>query len=368
MIQILLWIFISAVILQIVYWLVIFSKMAFANIPQSLPQRIFPPISVIICGHNEGHNFKKFLPQILEQDYPNFEVIVVNDRSTDDSEAVLNGFKERYSNLKTLHLKDFDRQLIGKKFALSKGLAAAQHEAVLLTDADCYPASNQWIKWMSTALNRHEIGIAYVPFDKRSGFLNRFLRYDKVYIAIQYLSFAFWNIPYMGAGANLIYKKQLFFKNKGFEKHKHIASGDDDLFISAVGKQQQVAITLHPDSFVYCEPKESWSGFYRQKSRHNSTSVHYNWYHQLLLGGLALSHFMVYVGFVGLAIFQGVSMLFLGLFGLRWLVMLVLYSVITPKMKEQDLIVWLPLMDVLYILYYIILAFPLLRGNNNRWE
>ena len=218
MILLLIWIFGIAVVIQILYWVFIFSKVALFKVPQKLDSTKFPPISVIICGHNEGHNFKKFLPQILEQDYPTFEVIVVNDRSTDDSEVILNQFQEQYKHLKTLHLKDFDRQLIGKKIALSKGLEVAQHEAVLLTDADCYPASNQWIKWMSTALNHHEIGIAFVPFDRREGFLNRFLRYDKVYIAIQYLSFALWGIPYMGAGANLIYKKQLFFKNSGFGK------------------------------------------------------------------------------------------------------------------------------------------------------
>lgn len=366
--QIILWLFITAIILQLGYWIIIFSKVAFVKVPtQPIVQNDFP-ISVIICGYNEGHNFKKFLPQILEQDYPNFEVIVVNDRSTDDSEVILEQFKTQYAHLKVLNLKDFDRQQIGKKVALSKGLAAAKHEVVLLTDADCYPASNQWIQWMSSAVLSQDIGIAYVPFDKRAGFLNRFLRYDKIYIAIQYLSFALWGIPYMGAGANLIYKKQLFFKNKGFERHKHIASGDDDLFISEVGKQQGIAVTLHHESFIYCEPKETWASFYRQKTRHISTSVHYNWYHQILLGLLAYSHFGVYIGLFLLAYFGLINTLVIGLFAFRWLVMLLLYARITPKFKEQDMLLWLPIMDFLYIFYYIIFTFPLLKGNDNRWE
>lgn len=362
-----LYFFIICLIIQIIYWIVVFSRVAFAeNQPITSPNF---PISVIICGYNEGENFRQFLPQILEQDYPNFEVIVVNDRSTDNSAKILASFEKQYKHLKVINLTDFERQQRGKKFALTQGLKAAKHDIVLLTDADCYPNSNQWIKTMASGLGQNKImGIAYVPFDKRPTFLNRFLRYDKIYIAIQYLSFALVGLPYMGAGANLIYRKELFFKSNGFQKHAHVASGDDDLFVSEVANEDNLAIVLHPDSFVYCEPKETFQQFYHQKSRHISTSWHYKFYHQALLGILAQSHFWLYI-FGIIALFNPVyqSFICVGIV-IRWCIMIFIFNKIAARFDEKDMTKWLPIMDILYVAYYFIFALPLIKGNEGRWE
>ena len=249
--QIVFYLFVGCVLVQIAFWLFAFSPLANFKVNQLIPKHQ-PPLSVIICAYNEAHNLRLFLPKILEQIYPNFEVIVVNDRSTDDSTTVLNDFQKKYNHLKILHLTDYERTIRSKKFALTKGLEAANHEIVLLTDADCYPTSNQWIQKMAATIDAQKaIGIAYVPMDKRPTFLNLFIRYDKIYNAIQYLSFALLGIPYMGAGGNLIYKKSLFFKSKGFSNHKDLISGDDDLFISSVSNRNNTKVQLHPHSFIF---------------------------------------------------------------------------------------------------------------------
>lgn len=359
--------FFICLIIQILYWIIIFSRVAFAK---SKPLKTADyPISVIICGYNEGHNFQQFLPKILEQKYPNFEVIVVNDRSTDNSAKILATFEKQHKHLSVIHLTDFDRVQRGKKTALTQGLKAAKYETVLLTDADCYPNSDLWIQTMANAVDADKImGIAYVPFDKRPTFLNKFLRYDKIYIAIQYLSFALKGMPYMGAGANLIYRKALFFQSDGFKKHAHVASGDDDLFVSEVANKDNLAVVLQPESFIYCEPKDTFRQFYYQKSRHISTSWHYKIEHQLLLGILAQSHFWLYI-FALIAGFNVVLLpfLFAGII-LRWLVMLFIFQKIATRFNEKDMTVWLPLMDILYVFYYFIFALPLIKGNNGRWE
>jgi biofilm PGA synthesis N-glycosyltransferase PgaC len=368
--------FLICLIIQISYWIIIFSRVAFAppnNNPMASKEEPVEaanyPISVIICGYNEGRNFQQFLPQILEQNYPNFEVIVVNDRSTDNSAKILEAFEKQHKHLRVINLTDYDRKQRGKKTALTQGLKAAKHETVLLTDADCYPNSNLWIQTMANAVDESKImGIAYVPFDKRPTFLNKFLRYDKIYIAIQYLSFALAGMPYMGAGANLIYRKDLFFKSSGFKKHAHVASGDDDLFVSEVANKENLAVVLKSESFIYCEPKDTFQQFYHQKSRHISTSWHYKLHHQLLLGVLAQSHFWLYV-FALVACFNLSFLPFL--FGgiiLRWFIMLVIFRKIAHRFDEKDMTIWLPLMDVLYVFYYFVFALPLVKGNNNRWE
>jgi glycosyltransferase involved in cell wall biosynthesis len=276
------YLFLLCFIIQLAYWLIAFSRVAFVKKVENAAAPIADyPISIIVCGHNEGDNFQNFLPKVLNQKYPNFEVIVVNDRSTDNSANILDAFEKQYKQLRVIHLKDFDRTQLGKKFALTQGLKAAKNEVVLLTDADCYPSSDLWIQTMTNGLKKDKIiGIAYVPFDKRNTFLNKFLRYDKIYIATQYLSLALLGVPYMGAGANLIYRKALFFKSDGFNKHQHIASGDDDLFVSEVSNKENMAIVLDENSFIYCEPKETFKQFYHQKSRHISTRWHYKWDHQ----------------------------------------------------------------------------------------
>ncbi len=360
--------FISCLLVQIVYWVFMFSRVAFSREKRNGDDANYP-ISVVICGYNEGDNFRQFLPKIMEQQYPNFEVIAVNDRSTDDSELVLKQLAAKYSNLRILNLTDFERQQRGKKFALTQGLKAAKHEVVLLTDADCYPRSNRWIQTMANALKMGKtMGIAYAPFDKRPTFLNRFLRYDKIYIAIQYLSFALAGLPYMGVGPNLIYRKQLFFQSNGFKKHEHVASGDDDLFVSAVSNKDNLAVVLDENSLIYCEPKETFRAFYHQKSRHLSTSWHYKTHHLLLLGLLAQSHFWLYFFAVG-TVWVGFYPFFV-LLGMlcRWVVMMFIFKNIAHRFDEKDMTVWLPIMDFLYIFYYLLFSFPLIKGNNNRWE
>lgn len=365
--QLLLYLFLICLVIQLAYWLVAFAPLANYQI-RTKPVEPYP-ISVVICAYNEGYNLKRFLPIILEQVYDNYEVIVVNDRSTDDSEALLTAFQQQYSHLRVLHLKDFERTVRSKKFALTKGLEAATHEVVLLTDGDCYPASKQWVAQMAKMIDGQKaIGLGYMPADKRTGFLNLFIRYDKVYNTIQYFSFALLGIPYMGVGGNLIYKRDLFFKVQGFNQHQHLISGDDDLFISAVSNRHNTDVQLHPDSFIYCEPQPSWQRFYNQKTRHLSTSWLYKWYHKLLLGVLAQSHFWLYVTFAMLLIFQIHPLWALGGFALRWAVMGVQFYKITHRLQERDLQKWLFLMDVLYIVFYVVFASALVHRNKTKWE
>lgn len=361
------YLFILCFILQLSYWIFIFSRSAFAKIQPSTSSS--SPVSVVICGHNEGDNYPNFLPKILEQDYQDFEVIVVNDRSTDNSKTVLEVLENKYQHLHVIHLTDFDRKQIGKKYALTKGIEAAQHDILLLTDADSYPKSNQWIKIMADSLSDDKsIGIAYAPFDKRSGFLNRFLRFDKLYIAIQYLSFGLVGLPYMGTGPNMIYHKKLFQQANGFNKHAHIVSGDDDLFVNEVATKENVAVILHPDSLMYCEPKETFKSFYHQKSRHLSTSWHYQLHHQLLLGVLAQSHFWLYI-FGAIALLNPNFPLIIGLaVVIRWSVMFLIVRKNALRFSDSDLLPWLPIMDILYVPYFILFTFPLLRGSVTRWE
>ena len=185
------------------------------------------------------------MPRIFEQDYPHFEVVVVNDCSWDNTSDLLKEFGLKHSNLKIVTIKEDDTYSHGKKVALMMGIKGATHEHMLLTDADCRPNSKEWLRnMMQHFTGETEIVLGYGAYEKQGGFLNKIIRYDTFMIALQYLSFALAGKTYMGIGRNLAYKKSLFFKMKGFASHYHIESGDDDLVVNEAATKQNSKIEL----------------------------------------------------------------------------------------------------------------------------
>lgn len=360
---------IIATTINLGYWCFIFSKLAFyqPKLHTSTLSTDGLPVSVIICARNESKNLQKNLDRILNQNYHSFEVIVVNDHSTDDTANVLLEFRKKNPYLRIINFTNNKKSHVGKKFALAKGIEAAQHETLLLTDADCHPASLNWIQKMQQPIREHiEIGLGYGPYETTTGILNKFIHYETVYTAIQYLSFALFKTPYMGVGRNLIYKKKLFHQAKGFDKHKHIASGDDDLFIKDVARKNNVSIIIDEDTFMYSEPKHTWKAYYRQKVRHLSTATTYNGQHQLMLGLLSASHFGHYLGI--LLLILKFSIIFAGvIYMVRILILVFVTSRIFKQLNTPLSIRWIPILDALYVLFYIIFLPSLITGKNNQW-
>ena len=271
---------ISSISILLLFYFLVFSRLyryksANVNFDQ--------PISVIICARNEEENLKKNLPKILKQKYFNFEVIVVNDQSTDKTSYLLEDFSKLYDNLKVVTIDQNVNHKIGKKFALTLGIKTTKHEHLLLTDADCLPNSDTWIKNMGKNFSYADIVLGYGGYEKKKGMLNKFIRFDTFNIAKQYLSFALSGYTYMGVGRNLAYKKSLFFKNKGFASHIHIPSGDDDLFIQEVAKKNIVTIEMSKDTHTRSEVVESWKEWIYQKRRHISTAPFYKPKFKILL-------------------------------------------------------------------------------------
>ena len=361
-------ILLSALLVQLFFWLGIFSRLAFFK-PRKLSVPPQPnPVSVIICAKNEAENLKKNLPFILRQDYEFFEVIVVNDNSSDNSLEILLEFQRKFHNFTLVNLQQ--ATLPGKKEALSAGINKARFDILLLTDADCRPASDHWISQMQEAINDNiDIGLGHGPYISEKSFLNLFIRFENIYTAITYQSFALAGIPYMGVGRNLIYRKSLFDKAGGFEKHANIASGDDDLFINAVAHSGNTALILKPSAFVFSKAKSSWPGYYYQKNRHLTTGSRYKLYHKLLLGALSASHFAFYAALTFLLFNNSYLTIALGSYLVRMIVVLWLSKRILQKLGDPELWKFFPLFDALFQLYYLIFSPVLLTGNTKKkWK
>ncbi len=260
--------------IQVFYYLWFMLKVAYVKPATASSNK--PPISVIICAKNEAYNLQKHLPIILKQDYPDYEVVVVNDASTDDSDMILAEFKRSHSNLYYTTIPDNKQFYQGKKLALTLGVKAAKNEHLVFTDADCYPESNQWLQEMSKGFNdSKEIVIGYGKFEKKKSLFNLFLRYETFFNTVQYMGFALRKKPFMAVGRNLAYKKSLFQQSNVFKQYLNIASGDDDLFIKQCATETNTAVVASSNSQTISLPPANFVEWLTRKSRHLTTSKHY---------------------------------------------------------------------------------------------
>ena len=363
------YIFCGAAFFQLFYFLFFYLRLANYK-PKTVQATQYPPVSIIICARNEDTNLKKNLPKILAQDYPAFEVIVVDDNSEDGTTEYLFFLSQKEPRLKRTKTGNSNRMMAGKKFPLTLGLKAAANELVLLTDADCYPASNQWLKTMvSGYAGGKEIVLGYGAYEKQPGALNRRIRYETVLTAINYLSFALARLPYMGVGRNLSYNKTLFFNTNGFFDHRHIPSGDDDLFINKVATKRNTEIVITPDAFTYSEPKETRDEWIEQKTRHLSTAKFYRFKHKFWLGLQPISHILFWITSVYLlCILFAYWYIVAAAFVLRWILLRYTFTQAMNKLDEKDLKPYIEWYDFIQIGYYFRFAKAALVKTKYRWD
>jgi biofilm PGA synthesis N-glycosyltransferase PgaC len=310
------------------------------------------PISVIISARNEAKNLSEYLPAVLEQNYPDFEVVVVNDCSYDSSDEVLTTFKETYPHLKVVTITEHDRFKTGKKFALTLGIKAAKNEHLLFTDADCQPASENWITRMAANFTGPaQIVLGYSPYKRTGNFLNPFIRFETIKTAINYLSAALNGDAYMGIGRNLAYTKTLFFAAKGFASHMHVISGDDDLFVNQNTTTTNTVVEIHPDAFTYTDAKTSMAALFRQKKRHMGVGKLYKSRHKQMLSVDALSGFLFYILLTLCLVFNFEPLLALGLFMFRLIFQLIIYGKLFKRLDGKYLLWYLPIFDMIYYIY-----------------
>ncbi len=360
-------IYAAAIFIQLIYYWIIFARFAFFKQKLHIPST--DPISIVICARNEYSNLKKYLPEILQQDYPEFEVVIVDDGSDDETVFYLEDLSREFKHLKIVSLKENLNFFRGKKFALSLGIKSASFENLLLTDADCKPASSQWLKEMSKGFaKQNEVVLGYGKYSTHTGFINKVIRFETVFTALQYFSLALWGMPYMGVGRNLAYKKSLFYKNKGFISHYNVSSGDDDLFINKVANRRNTGIIVEPISFTISEPKKTFILWWQQKRRHLSTGKYYKTSHKILLGGYLVSLFAVFSLFVVLLINNYFFIITLSLFGIRLLSQLTIFKFVFNRLLEKKLLLISPAIELLITLLYPLIGIINLVSKESRWK
>lgn len=355
----------SATLSLVLYYLLIFSKFKTEK-NQAVIDHV--PVSVVISSRNERKKLAANLPSILSQDYPNFEVVVVNDGSYDGTKELLEELSQSHSNLKPVELNIDERYHRGKKFALTMGIKAAKNEQLLFTDADCVPSSDQWIKQMMASKTDKAIILGYAPLKQKFGMVAAFSYYETFHTALQYFSYALSGKTYMGVGRNLSYTKELFFKNKGFATHQHILSGDDDLFIQEVANKNNVSVCVDQDAFMYSEAPSGLGAFIKQKMRHISTSSLYQAKFKRLLGYYAFSQLFFVLAAVAAIIYPPTWIIGVCIVGFKYLVQWIVFFRPAMQLKAPYVAYFLPLFDLLNAIYLLLLFILRPFYSNKQWK
>jgi glycosyltransferase involved in cell wall biosynthesis len=356
----------AALIVLAFFHLVIFRRLAFR------PQEVEPdrdlPVSVIVCGRNESIALQQLIPLLMDQDHRQFELIVVNDRSEDDTWAVLQWLKPQFPLLHPVNIQADEKFSYGKKIALGVGIRSAKYPHVLVTDADCMPTSRDWISMMASGFKGgKQIVIGHSPYERQDGLTSLLERYDGFNKAVQYISFAQAGFPYMGVGRNLAYTSEIFFGAKGQRKHRQLMSGDDDLFINEVARARNTTAIADGRSYMTTRATTDLSTWIIRKRRHYTTAQFYRFGHKLMLTLLPVSRIVMWAAIFYLLFSGHAIAALIGLF-----IELFIYlpiSMLAMRKLGGGRIVWLSLpLEWLFLLLDPCIYLSTLIIKPQRWK
>ncbi len=359
---------VAMALIQIFYYLFFFIRIALFKSKDKFQSQTHP-VSVVICTRDEAHNLELNMPGVLTQTYPTtHEVVVVNDNSFDDTKYFLEELQKVFKHLNAITLTQEAKHIPGKKWPLSVGIKSSKYEVMLLTDSDCRPASEWWIQKMQDAYHDGaELILGYGAYDKKPGILNKLVRWETYLTALQYMSYALAGIPYMGVGRNLSYRKDLFYKMKGFSSLNHIPGGDDDLFVNKIATKENTAVVLDKDAFTLSVPPATFSAWWKQKARHYSTAKFYKPLHQFLLASFSVSHILFYPLLVLAAIFFSWQWALI-VYGIRLVIQGTVMFLTLKRFNEKDLFPFFWLLDIWQWFYYIIFSVAIARKPSTTWK
>jgi cellulose synthase/poly-beta-1,6-N-acetylglucosamine synthase-like glycosyltransferase len=351
------------IFIRLSYWVLIFSKLARFQSTGALNR--IEGVSVVVCVKNNIEGLKVLLSKLLKQNHQKYEVVIVDDFSTDGVEGFI-----KLNDSPLIKYCRPDKDVAGKKMALSKGIDLAKHEWILVTDSDCIPSSLDWISLMvgKAVDEQKEIVLGYGPIDGH-GLIGQLAKYEAAYVAMQYLSYALIGKPYMGVGRNMLYRKKLFVDSQPFASNIEVASGDDDMFVQKAATSSNTTICIDANAQCKSTSPANVKGYIRQKIRHTSTSTLYDNRTKYMLGIFGAVHLLIYLiiivgpmtGLLNLSTTLSLWLLMCG-------VMVIVQYACFAKLSEHKLILNLFVSDILLSLLYSIVGFKTMTNNNKGWN
>lgn len=369
MIEITFWSFVVCAAVQLLFFISTILAFLLYKMPSG-DSGDRPGVSVIVCAKNELENLKVLLPNLLSQACPDFEIVLVDDKSTDGTYEYGIELAQQEERLKFVRVDTTPDHINNKKYAITLGVRAATNELLLLTDADCCPTGNQWIAQMASGFSAEgkQFVLGYSQYETRKGLLNRFIQYETLLTGLNYLGIGLLGRPYMGVGRNIAYKKSFFLQNNGFGEYQSIVGGDDDLLVNKYAKRKNTSFILSAASVMYSKPKLRLAEYVMQKTRHLSVGKYYKKTDKLILGVLSLTKILYWILFFAV-IMTGFQTYF-AIGGFLLVMVSLLTTLLLFKQKTGDKVsIWmLPLLDFMYIFYYISTGLKVVFTKKIRWK
>lgn len=313
-----------------------------------------PPLSVIIVAKDAANELKENLPFILEQDYPEFEVIVIYDSAADDCDDVLKLLEDKYPNLYHTFIPDSARYISHKKLGITMGIKASRHDWLVFTESNCRPQSKRWLRQMARNFTPStEIVLGYSNYEKTSGWFNKKITFDTLLNSMRYLGMAISGHPYMGTGRNMAYRKSLYYKQKGFSSHLNLQRGEDDLFINETANEHNTRVETDPESLVRISLPKYKRIWREEKISYMATSRLFKGTARYLMGFETCSRLLFYITTIATIIIStilhqwiiaGIALL---LWTLRYVLQLVVFRKASTYLGERKFYALLPVFDIL---------------------
>lgn len=374
----LLWFFFGVgIFIQVIYLLIIFGRTAFSKPQKAIsdPQKE-EGVTVLVSAHNEFKNLKTLIPKLFEQDYPTFDVMIVNDRSTDRTKRLLEEMMSIYPRLRSVTIKYTPSHVTAKKFAMTLGIKVSKNDVILLTDADCIPNSDQWIRKMTAPVRQEgkTFALGFSGYEKAKGFLNNWIQYETLLTALYYLSFGLWKAPFMGVGRNLCYRRSFFMEVKAFKGFWHVEGGDDDLFVNQYATGKNTAIVLDPEANTTSKPKVTFKEYMVQKKRHLHAGKYYRSEDKQKIGFFSLSHALFWLSGLGLLIYFGIEqsweqfLIVFGIILLRSVIVVRIFASASKKIQGTKAPKNSWMHDFLYLGYFWVLGTISHQAKDIQWK
>lgn len=325
-----------------------------------------PPVSVVLTARNDAAWLKENLVYLLEQDYPNFEVVVVDYLSHDDTQFVLKLLKDYYPHLKVVPFKEDVNLFQGKKYPLSIGIKSAKNDILLLADPDCTPKNMQWLRGMvkGYANKGTQIVLGFCGLKRTKTLLGVMQQYDNLSYSSHYLGSALMGHPYTGSGRNLSYRRSFFFKQGAFIRHYSVAGGSDDLFVYQNATGDNTAVCIDSDACLSTEPKKTFGQWHRQRLDRVSTRNWHSISSRLLEDLLPLFNIAFYTMAVMLLINGTLPwMVVAGLVAIKWAWQMVSFAQLCKRFDGGLAYLAAPLLEIYFILANTILVLTPLDNN-----
>lgn len=326
-----------------------------------------PGVSIIIAARDEVMNLEKLIPTLQNQDYPEFEIVVINDRSNDSTYDYLLQFKN-HPVITPVNVDYLPDHVNSKKYALTLGIKAAKFDTLLFTDADCEPSSTHWIRDMASKYGENKrMVIGFSPYLKFKGLLNSLIRFETHLSGIQYLGSASNKRAYMGVGRNLSYQKSYFLSKKGFNGFLDVTGGDDDLFVNKNSNRSNTTVALTPESVTYSIPKKTWKEYNHQKIRHLSTGRLYKKRDKIFLGIFSFSHLASWVILVTALILNQFPLFIGSIFAVSYILFIFNFQILNKKSGSKYSLWSIPFVNIVFTFFYIFVGLQTIFTKKVAW-